>query len=210
MLNITVYDMTGNVVGEMELEKSIFGIVPNQSVLHDAVVNYLANQRQGTQSAITRGEVRGGGRKPYKQNKIDKSRAGSIRMPHWRHGGIVFAPKPRDYAYHLNKKVKWLAIKSALSAKVQSGEFIVVDNIELETYRTKSIVAMLNALDAKKKALIITPVPNQVVYKSANNIPGVMTIPVNTLNVYDILNHDKLIISKEAVVMITRTYAHDV
>lgn len=210
MLNITVYDMTGKAIGEMELEKSIFGIVPNQSVLHDAVVNYLSNQRQGTQSALTRGEVRGGGRKPYKQNKIDKSRAGSIRMPHWRHGGIVFAPKPRDYACRLNKKVKRLAIKSALSAKVQSDEFIVVDNITLETYRTKSIVAMLNALDAKKKALIITPVPNQVVYKSANNIPGVMTIPANTLNVYDILNHDKLIISKEAVVMITETYAHDV
>lgn len=206
MLKIAVYDMSGNIVDEIDLEKSIFGIVPNQTVLHDAVVNYLANQRQGTQSALTRGEVRGGGRKPYKQNKIDKSRAGSIRMPHWRHGGIVFAPKPRDYTYHLNKKVKRLAMKSALSAKVQSGEFIVVDDIKLETYRTKSIVAMLSVLGADKKALIVTSIPDKIVYKSASNIPGVKTTVVNSLNVYDVLNHNKVIITMEALSVLTEMY----
>lgn len=201
-----IYDMAGNTVGEMELEESIFDITPNQSVMHDAVVNYLANQRQGTQSALTRGEVRGGGKKPYKNNKIDKSRAGSTRMPHWRHGGVAFAPKPRDYSYHNNKKAKRLAIKSALSSKVQDNNFIVVDNITLETYKTKAIVAMLHALRADKKVLIITPAADKIVYKSASNIPGVETAIANTLNVYDILHCDKLIIAKDAVTMITEAY----
>lgn len=201
-----IYDMAGNTVGEMELEESIFDITPNQSVMHDAVVNYLANQRQGTQSALTRGEVRGGGKKPYKNNKIDKSRAGSTRMPHWRHGGVAFAPKPRDYSYHINKKAKRLAIKSALSSKVQDNNFIVVDNITLETYKTKAIVAMLHALGADKKVLIITPAADKIVYKSASNIPGVETAIANTLNVYDILHCDKLIIAKDAVTMITEAY----
>lgn len=206
MLKISVYDMDGRVTGEMELEQSIFGIVPNESVLHEAVVNYLANKRSGTHSTLTRGEVRGGGRKPYKQNKIDRSRAGSIRMPHWRHGGIAFGPKPRDYGYRLNKKVKRLAIKSALSAKVQNNELIVVDRIHLESYRTKTIVAMLNALGADRKALIVIPEKDHMIYKSANNIPGVQTTEADSLNVYDILNCDKFIITKDAVRMVTEIY----
>ncbi|MCC3371843.1 50S ribosomal protein L4 [Cohnella sp. REN36] len=207
MLNVTIFNMDGMNVGEMELEESIFGIIPNESVMHDAVVNYLANQRSGTQSALTRGEVRGGGRKPYKQNKIDKSRAGSIRMPHWRGGGIVFAPKPRDYSYKINKKVKQLALKSALSSKVLNKEFIVVDEITLENYRTKSIVAMLSALGSEKKALIVTPSTNPFVCKSASNIPGVETAVADSLHVYNVLNCDQLIIAKEAVAMITEMYA---
>lgn len=207
MLNVIIFNMDGIHVGEMVLKESVFGIIPNESVMHDAVINYLANNRSGTQSALTRGEVRGGGRKPYKQNKIDKSRAGSIRMPHWRGGGVVFAPKPRDYSYKLNKKVKELAIKSALSSKVQNKELIVVDEIKLETYRTKSIAAMLNALGAENKALIITPLINNFVFKSANNIPGVETAVADSLNVYDVLNCDKLIIAKEAVTMNTEMYS---
>lgn len=206
MLKISVYDMDGRVTGEMELEQSIFGIVPNESVLHEAVVNFLANKRSGTHSTLTRGEVRGGGRKPYKQNKIDRSRAGSIRMPHWRHGGIAFGPKPRDYGYRLNKKVKRLALKSALSAKVQNNELIVVDRIHLESYRTKTIVAMLNALGADRKALIVLPEKDHMIFKSANNIPGVQTTEADSLNVYDILNCDKFIITKDAVRMVTEIY----
>ncbi|HWO54257.1 MAG TPA: 50S ribosomal protein L4 [Paenibacillus cookii] len=207
MLNVTVFNMEGIEVGEMELEASIFGIVPHEPVMHEAVVNYLANKRRGTQSALTRGEVRGGGRKPYKQNKIDRSRAGSIRMPHWRGGGVVFAPKPRDYSYKLNKKVKRLALKSALSSKVQNKEFIVVDEIKLEHYRTKTIVAMLHALGADKKALIVTPTIDNIVMKSANNIPGVETAAADSLNVYQILKCDRFIIAKEAVTMITEMYS---
>ena len=199
--------MEGIAVGEMELEESIFGIIPNQSVMHDAVINYLANKRSGTQSALTRGEVRGGGRKPYKQNKIDKSRAGSIRMPHWRGGGVVFAPKPRDYSYKLNKKVKRLAIKSALSSKVQNKEFIVIDEIKLENYRTKSIVAMLKAFGADRKVLIVTPSLDNFVFKSASNIHGVETAVADSINVYDVLNCDQFIISKEAVTMLTEIYS---
>ncbi|OXL82327.1 50S ribosomal protein L4 [Paenibacillus sp. SSG-1] len=206
MLKISVYDMDGRVTGEMELEQSIFGIVPNESVLHEAVVNVLANKRSGTHSTLTRGEVRGGGRKPYKQNKIDRSRAGSIRMPHWRHGGIAFGPKPRDYGYRLNKKVKRLAIKSALSAKVQNYELIVVDRIHLESYRTKTIVAMLNALGSDRKALIVLPEKDHMIFKSANNIPGVQTTEADSLNVYDILNCDKFIITKDAVRVVTEIY----
>ncbi|MFC3745113.1 50S ribosomal protein L4 [Paenibacillus sp. GCM10012306] len=207
MLKVNVFDMEGNIVDEMELEESIFGIIPNESVMHEAVVNYLANKRRGTQSALTRGEVRGGGRKPYKQNKIDRSRAGSIRMPHWRGGGVVFAPKPRDYSYKLNKKVKRLAIKSALSSKIQNQELIVVDEIKLENYRTKSIVAMLNALGATKKSLIVKPSMDPIVFKSANNIPGVETAVADSLNVYTILNYEKLVITKEAMNMITEMYS---
>lgn len=207
MLNVTIFNMEGIEVGEMELEASIFGIIPNEPVMHDAVVNHLANKRRGTQSALTRGEVRGGGRKPYKQNKIDKSRAGSIRMPHWRGGGVVFAPKPRDYSYKLNKKVKRLAIKSALSSKVQSKEFIVVDEIKLEHYRTKSIVAMLHALGADKKVLIVTPSIDNFVMKSASNIPGVETAAADSLNAYQVLKCDQFIIAKEAVTRITEMYS---
>ncbi|GIO99750.1 50S ribosomal protein L4 [Paenibacillus lautus] len=206
MLIVSIYNMEGNITGEIELEESIFGIVPNESVLHETVVNHLANKRSGTHSTLTRGEVRGGGRKPYKQNKINRSRAGSIRMPHWRHGGIAFGPKPRDYGYRLNKKVKRLAIKSALSAKVQENELIVVDRIQLESYRTKSIVAMLKALDADKKVLIVTPEIDHIVYKSASNIPDVQTTEANSLNVYDILNCDTLIIAKDAINIVAEIY----
>lgn len=206
MLYVSIYDMEGKITGEMELEASIFGVIPNESVLHEAVVNHLANKRRGTHSTLTRGEVRGGGRKPYKQNKIDRSRAGSIRMPHWRHGGIAFGPKPRDYGYSLNKKVKRLAIKSALSAKVQDNELIIVERIQLESYRTKSIIAMLTALHAKKKVLIVTPEADHIVYKSANNIPDVQTTEANSLNVYDILNCDSFIIAKDAIRIVTEIY----
>lgn len=207
MLNVSIYNMEGKITGEVELEESIFGITPNESVLHEAVVNHLANKRSGTHSTLTRGEVRGGGRKPYKQNKINRSRAGSIRMPHWRHGGIAFGPKPRDYGYRLNKKVRRLAIKSALSAKVQDNELIVVDSITLESYRTKSIVAMLKALNANKKVLLVTPAVDYIVYKSANNIPEVQTTEANSLNVYDILNCDTFIIAKDAVRIVTDIYS---
>ena len=207
MPKVTVYDMTGKDVGEMELAESVFGIEPNKSVMHDVVVNYLANQRQGTQSTLTRTEVRGGGRKPWRQKGTGHARQGSIRAPQWRHGGIALGPKPRDYSYTLNKKVKRLAIKSAFSVKVADKDLIVVDAISVETYKTKDIIAMLAALGADKKALIVTPVADDKIIKSARNIPGVKTAAVNTLNVYDILNYDKFIVAKEAVSKIEEVYA---
>lgn len=207
MPKVTVYDMAGKSVGEMELAESVFGIEPNKAVMHDVVVNYLANQRQGTQSTLTRTEVRGGGRKPWRQKGTGHARQGSIRAPQWRHGGIALGPKPRDYSYTLNKKVKRLAIKSAFSAKVMDNEMIVVDNIALDSYSTKAIVKMLAALGADKKALIVTPVADEKIVKSANNIPGVKTAAVNTLNVYDILNCDKFIVAQDAVNKIVEVYA---
>lgn len=207
MPKVTVYNMAGKSVGELELEESIFGIKPNKSVLHDVVVNYLANQRQGTQSTLTRTEVRGGGRKPWRQKGTGHARQGSIRAPQWTHGGVALGPKPRDYSYRLNKKVKRLAIKSAFSAKVLDNDMIVVDNIALDSYRTKDIVAMLGALGAGKKALIVTPVADEKVVRSASNIPGVKTAAVNTLNVYDVLNCDKFIVAKDAVAKIVEVYA---
>ena len=207
MPKVTVYDMQGKSVGEMELADSVFGIEPNKSVLHSAVVNYLANQRQGTQSTLTRTEVRGGGRKPWRQKGTGHARQGSIRAPQWRHGGIALGPKPRDYSYSLNRKVKRLAIKSAFSAKALANEIIVVDNIQFDEYKTKAVIAMLKALGAEKKALIVTPAADPKVYRSANNIPGVKTAAVNTLNVYDVLNCDKFIVAKEAVEKIVEVYA---
>ncbi|HAN44149.1 MAG TPA: 50S ribosomal protein L4 [Ruminococcaceae bacterium] len=207
MPKVNVYNMAGKSVGEIELSDAVFGIEPNKVVMHSVVVNYLANQRQGTQSTLTRTEVRGGGRKPWRQKGTGHARQGSIRAPQWRHGGIALGPKPRDYSYSLNKKVKRLAIKSAFSSKVLENNLVVVDSIAVEDYRTKTIVEMLKALGAEKKALIVMPSVNEKVIKSASNIPGVKTALVNTLNVYDILNYDKFIVAKDAVAKIEEVYA---
>ena len=207
MPKVPVFDMAGNNVSEMELNDAIFGIEPNMSVMHAAVVNYLANQRQGTQSTLTRTEVRGGGRKPWRQKGTGHARQGSTRAPQWTHGGIALGPKPRDYSYSLNKKVKKLALKSALSSKVLNGELVVVDAISMEDYKTKAMIGMLNALGADGKALIVMPGVDSKVIKSASNIPGVKTTLVNTLNVYDILNAGKFIIAKDAVEKLQEVYA---
>ncbi|MCD7890787.1 MAG: 50S ribosomal protein L4 [Ruminococcus sp.] len=207
MSTISVFDMTGKQVSETELSDSVFGITPNEAVMHAMVVNYLANQRQGTQSTLTRTEVRGGGRKPWKQKGTGYARQGSTRAPQWVHGGIALGPKPRDYSYSLNKKVRRLAMKSALSTKVLDNNMIVLDSLELEGYRTKTVVEMLKALGVEGKALIVTAESDSKVIKSAANIPGVKTAIVNTLNVYDILNYDKFIVVKNAVGKIEEVYA---
>ena len=199
--------MTGAVVSVRDLNDGVFGIEPNTVVMHAAVVNYLANQRQGTQSTLTRTEVSGGGRKPWRQKGTGHARQGSIRAPQWRHGGVALGPKPRDYRYSLNRKVKKLAMLSALSSKVKDGDMIVMDNIAVEEFKTKTIVNMLAALGADKKALIVMPEVNEKLIKSANNIPGVKTALVNTINVYDILNHDKFIVVKSAVEKLEEVYA---
>ena len=207
MPQVTVFDMTGKSVGEMTLSDAIFGIEPNTSVMHAAVVNYLANQRQGTQSTLTRSEVSGGGRKPWKQKGTGRARQGSTRAPQWTHGGIALGPKPRDYSYELPKKVKRLALKSAFSAKVADNNLIVVDNIAVEGYKTKAVAEMLPNLGADKKALIVMPEVDAKLIKSAANIPGVKTALVNTINVYDILNCDKFIVAKSALEKIEEVYA---
>ena len=207
MPNLQVVDMTGKSVGEITLSDAIFGIEPNKSVLHDAVKNYLANQRQGTQSTLTRTEVSGGGKKPWRQKGTGHARQGSTRAPQWTHGGIVFAPKPRSYRYTLNKKVRRLAMKSALSSKVASSNMIVLDKIALDEYKTKTIANMLKAIGSEKKTLIVLPELNSKVVASAANIPGVKTAMVNTLNVYDILNADKFVVVKDAVSQIEEVYA---
>ncbi len=207
MPKVAVYDMAGKKKGEIELSEAVFGIEPNKSVMHAAVVNYLANQRQGTQSTLTRTEVRGGGRKPWRQKGTGHARQGSIRAPQWRHGGVALGPKPRDYSYSLNKKVKRLALKSAFSSKVLEQNIIVVDSISLSEIKTKSMVNMLAALGVDKKALIVMPATDMNVVKSARNIPGVKTAIVNTLNVYDVLNYDKFIVVKDAVAKIEEVYA---
>ena len=199
--------MEGKQVGTVDLSDSIFGIEPNAAVMHQVVLSYLAAQRQGTQSALTRAEVSGGGKKPWRQKGTGRARQGSTRAPQWTHGGIVFAPKPRDYKFTVNKKEKRLALKSALSVKAADSDLIVVDSIKTDEYKTKKIVAMLGAVGADKKALIVLPEVDDMVIKSANNIPGVKTAQVNTINVYDILNADKLIIAKEAVSKIEEVYA---
>ncbi len=207
MSKVSVFDMAGKQVAETELSDAIFGIEPNEAVMHAMVVNYLANQRQGTQSTLTRTEVRGGGRKPWRQKGTGHARQGSIRAPQWTHGGVALGPKPRDYSYTLNKKVKRLAMKSALSSKAQNANLIVIDALDLEGFKTKTIVNMLNALNVDGKALIVTAEADTKVIKSAANIPGVKTAAVNTLNVYDILNHDKFIVVKNAVEKIEEVYA---
>lgn len=207
MPKVQVLDMNGAKVNEIELADAIFGIEPNAVVMHAAVVNYLANQRQGTQSTLTRTEVRGGGRKPWRQKGTGHARQGSIRAPQWRHGGVALGPKPRDYSYSLNKKVKRLALKSALSSKVLDNGLVVVDAFAVENYKTKAVVNSLKALNVNKKALIVMPEVDNKVIKSANNIPGVKTTLVNTLNVYDILNHDNMIVTVDAVKKIEEVYA---
>lgn len=207
MPNVDVLDMSGSKVGTIELSDAIFGIEPNAAVMHHMVVNYLANQRQGTQSALTRAEVSGGGKKPWRQKGTGHARQGSTRAPQWTHGGIVFAPKPRDYSYTVNKKVRRLAMKSAFSSKAADNDIIVIDSITTEEYKTKVIAEMLKAVGAEKKALIVLPEVDKKVINSARNIPGVKTAQVNTLNVYDMLNADKLIIVKSAVEMIEEVYA---
>ena len=207
MPNVQVVDMTGKKVGSIDLSEAIFGIEPNTAVMHDVVVNYLANQRQGTQSALTRAEVSGGGRKPWRQKGTGHARQGSTRAPQWTHGGIVFAPKPRSYRYTLNKKVRRLALKSAFSAKATEHDLIVLDALTLESFSTKAVAAMLSAVGAEKKALIVLAENDKKAIKSAANIPGVKTAMVNTLNVYDILNADKFIVVKDAVAQIEEVYA---
>ena len=207
MPNMKVVDMAGKEVGEITLSDAVFGAEVNSSVLHEAVKAYLANQRQGTQSTLTRTEVSGGGKKPWKQKGTGRARQGSTRAPQWTHGGIALGPKPRSYRITLNKKVKRAALFSALSSKVAGNEMVVVDSIALTEYKTKAMVAMLNALGADKKALIVLPAADAVVIKSCDNIPGVKTALYNTINVYDILNCDKFIVAKEAVEKIEEVYA---
>jgi len=207
MPKVTVYDMAGAAVGEMELDDSIFGMKPNKIILHAAVVNYLANQRQGTQSTKTRAEVRGGGRKPWRQKGTGRARQGSTRSPQWTHGGVALGPKPRSYRFALNKKVRKIAMKSAFSAKVLEKGFIVVDNIAMNEIKTKAMIKMLGSLGAQGTALVVTPASDSNVILSARNIPGVKTAQVGALSVYDILNCDKLIIAKDAVNKLTEVYA---
>ena len=206
MPTVSVFDMKGTNTGSLELNASVFGIEPNKTVLHSAVVNYLANQRQGTQSTLTRSEVSGGGRKPWRQKGTGHARQGSTRATQWIHGGIALGPKPRDYRYALPKKVRRLAMKSALSSKVAAEEMLVIDGLALEAIKTKSIASMLNALEADCKVLLVLAENDEKIIKSARNIPGVKTAQVNTLNVYDILNCDKFIVAKEAVAMIEEVY----
>lgn len=207
MPNIKVMDMTGNEVSNIELSDAIFGITPNVPAMHTMVVNYLANQRQGTQSTLTRTEVSGGGRKPWRQKGTGHARQGSTRAPQWTHGGIALGPKPRTYRFTVNKKLKRLAMKSALSSKVLSGDMIVLDNITMNDYKTKDMVKMLGAVGAQGKTLIVMPEVDAKVIKSAANIPGVKTALVNTINVYDILNYDKFVVVKDAVAKIEEVYA---
>ena len=207
MATVKVYDIAGNAVSETELSDAVFGIEPNVSVMHMVVKNYLANQRQGTQSTLTRTEVSGGGRKPWRQKGTGHARQGSTRAPQWTHGGVALGPKPRDYRYTLNKKVRRLAMKSALSTMVQENNIIVLDTLTMDEYKTKTIAAMLKALGVEKKALIVTAEADAKVYRSAANIPGVKTAAVNTLNVYDILNGGKFIVAKNAIAKIEEVYA---
>ena len=207
MSTIKVFDMAGKETGSVELSDAIFGIEPNMSVVHEVVKNHLANCRQGTQSALTRAEVSGGGRKPWRQKGTGRARQGSTRAPQWTHGGIVFAPKPRSYSYVLNKKVKRLALKSVLSAKVADGELIVVDKIEMGEIKTKTFRQFLNAVKADGKTVVVTPGVNANVVKSARNLPGVVTAPAKLINVYDLVNAKYLVVDKDALAVIEEVFA---
>ncbi len=207
MSTIKVVSMTGRKVGEVELNDAIFGIEPNMSVVHEVVKNHLANCRQGTQSALTRAEVSGGGRKPWRQKGTGRARQGSTRSPQWTHGGIVFAPKPRSYNYVLNKKVKRLALKSVLSSKVAEGELVVVNKIKLDAIKTKDFRAFLDAIKADSKAVVVTPESDEIIVKSARNLPGVVTTPAKLINVYDLLNAKTLVIDKDALAVIEEVFA---
>ena len=202
-----VFDMAGKQVGEIELSDAVFGIDPNEAVVHDVVKNHLANCRQGTQSALTRAEVSGGGIKPWRQKGTGRARQGSIRAPQWTHGGIVFAPKPRAYSYTLNKKVKRLAMKSALSAKAQAEEIVVIDAIKMDSIKTKTFKTFLNAVGVNGKALVVTAENDAIVVKSAANIPGILVTFANLINVYDILNAQKLVVDKAALAKIEEVFA---
>ncbi len=207
MPNYSVFDKTGKKVSDIALSDAIFAITPNASAMHLCVVAYLANQRQGTQSTLTRAEVRGGGKKPWRQKGSGRARQGSIRSPQWTHGGIALGPKPREYGKTVNKKVRRLAMKSALSSKVAAEELIVLDSLEMNEIKTKEVVGVLKALETGKKVLIVLPEKNETVYRSARNIKGVMTTLVSTLNVYDILNCDSLVVLKDAISKIEEVYA---
>ena len=207
MSTIKVVDMAGQETGSVELSDAIFGIEPNMNVVHEVVKNHLANCRQGTQSALTRAEVSGGGRKPWRQKGTGHARQGSTRSPQWTHGGIVFAPKPRSYSYVLNKKVKRLALKSVLSAKVADGELVVVDKIEMNEIKTKTFRQFLEAVKADGKSVVITPEVNANVVKSARNLAGVLTAPAKLINVYDLINAKYLVIDKAALAVIEEVFA---
>lgn len=207
MPNYSVFDKTGKKVSDIALSDAIFAITPNASAMHLCVIAYLANQRQGTQSTLTRAEVRGGGKKPWRQKGSGRARQGSIRSPQWTHGGIALGPKPREYGKTVNKKVRRLAMKSALSSKVAAEELIVLDSLEMNEIKTKEVVSVLKALETGKKVLIVLPEKNETVYRSARNIKGVKTTLVSTLNVYDILNCDSLVVLKDAVSKIEEVYA---
>ena len=207
MAKTNVYDMSGKVVGEIELNDAVFGIEPNTAVMHEAVKNYLANQRQGTQSTLTRAAVRGGGRKPWRQKGTGRARQGSTRAPQWIHGGIALGPKPRDYGYHMNKKSRQLAIKSALSAKAAAGNIMVIENLDLSEVKTKNFVKFLSDVGATGKSLVVTPEVRRNVVLSARNIPGVRTTISSIISVYDILRADKFIVDKAAVAKIEEVYA---
>ncbi len=207
MAKLAVLDKAGKKVSDIELADSIFAIEPNESAMHLMVVNYLANQRQGTQSTLTRSEVSGGGKKPWRQKGTGRARQGSTRAPQWTHGGIALGPKPRDYGFDVNKKVRRLAMKSALSAKVAAEEMIVLDSFGVDAIKTKEVAEVLAAVKAGKKTLIVLPEKNDIVYKSARNIAGTNVTLVNTLNVYDILNCNTIVVLKDAVAKIEEVYA---
>lgn len=207
MAKVTMLDMSGKAVGDNELADEIFAIEPNEHAVHDTIKNYLANQRQGTQSAKNRGEVRGGGRKPFRQKGTGRHRQGSSTDPSQIGGGVVFAPKPRDYRYSIPKKVKRLALKSALSSKLKEDELIVIDSIKFEAPKTKDMIKMLDAVKAEKKALIVTSEKDENIIRSASNIKGVRTALVSTMNVYEIVNHYSLILTKDAAKKIEEVYA---
>jgi large subunit ribosomal protein L4 len=206
-MKTNVFDMTGKQVGEVELSEAVFGIEPNESVVHDVVKNHLANCRQGTQSALTRAEVSGGGAKPWRQKGTGRARQGSTRAPQWTHGGVAFAPKPRDYSYTLNKKVRRLALKSVLSAKAQSADIVVIDDLKMDEIKTKSFKSFLSAVNVDCKALVVTAEADEKVVKSARNIPGVNVAFANIINVYDILNAKKLVVDKAALAKIEEVFA---
>lgn len=207
MPKVALYNMKGEQTGEVDLKDEVFGVEVNEAVLHDAVVNHLANRRQGTQSAKTRAEVSGGGRKPFRQKGTGRARAGSTRSPLWRKGGIIFAPKPRSFRYTMPKKVKRLALKSALSSKVQNGNIIVLEGLAIAEPKTKEMAGMLDNLKVERKALVVTADADSIVVKSARNIPGITPTHASSLNVYDVLAHDKLIITKDAVTKVEEVLA---
>ena len=207
MPKIDVYNIEGKKVNDVELKEDIFGIIPNEELVHSVIVNYLANQRQGTQSTKTRAEVRGGGKKPWRQKGTGRARQGSIRAPHWVGGGIALGPKPRSYSYKLNKKERRLAIKSCLSSKVIENELTVVDKFEFNAIKTKEVAKMLNSLKLEGKTLILLPEKNEIIQKSARNIKGVKTLSVNTINAYDLVNYKNLVVTLDTVKRLEEAYA---